>query len=111
MTAAYHPSADGQAERSVGIVKVALRCMLVGQYEENWPRILGEMEYAYNTTRQSSTSVSPFEALYGFPPPSFLPVTKGDLDFVTNRRLVRKAIKDSIVYTNIRIGIVFNAKH
>lgn len=35
MTAAHHPSADGQSERTKATVETILRCMLVGQYESN----------------------------------------------------------------------------
>ena len=34
MTTAYHPAADGQAERSNQTVEIALRTLLAGKYEQ-----------------------------------------------------------------------------
>jgi hypothetical protein len=68
MTTAYHPSADGQAEKSNDTIKVALRCMLIGQYEENWPSIIPETELALNTLVNTNTGYSPFEVVFGWQP-------------------------------------------
>ena len=42
MTTAYHPSADEQAKRINQTVETALRCLLVGSYEEIWDTILSK---------------------------------------------------------------------
>jgi hypothetical protein len=42
--AAYHPSADGQAERTNQVVNAALRCTLVGKHEEIWDIIVPQVE-------------------------------------------------------------------
>jgi hypothetical protein len=55
-----------------------LRCLLVGKYEENWPSILLEVELAYNCLKQTATTYSPFEVVYGFKPPTgFSMITDG----------------------------------
>ena len=59
---------NGQAERTNQTVKIALRCWLVGKYEENWALYLPDVEYALNTAENASTSTTPFELLYGVRP-------------------------------------------
>ena len=114
ITATNHPSADGQAERTVQTVKTALRYLLVGEYEENWPEILPEVELAYNNNKSSATGVSPFEAVHGFQPTAILapPHDKDqDLDFVTNRRLIWQSMHDAMTYTRMRMAMTFDSNH
>lgn len=68
ITTAYHPAADGQAERTNQSVEIALRCMLVGDYEEHWLKSIPEIERILNTLFNTSIGMSPFEALYGYSP-------------------------------------------
>jgi hypothetical protein len=69
LTTAYHPSADGQAERSNQTVETALRCLLVGRYEESWDNLLTDVEFSFlNTSTNAFSDVSPFEVLYGVKP-------------------------------------------
>ena len=108
MTAAHHPSADGQAERSNQTVEIALRTMLVGRYEENWISLLPEVELALNTAVNASSRVSPYEVIYGFPPKlTFHPMetnseakdlegNAGAAAFVERRELVRQDIMNTL---------------
>ena len=68
LTAAYHPSADGHAERTNQTTKVALQCLLANQGEHEWESLLPDVEFALNTTKSDATMTSPFELLYGVPP-------------------------------------------
>ena len=34
----------------------------------NWAKLLPSAEYAYNNSRSSSTTITPFKALYGYDP-------------------------------------------
>ena len=34
----------------------------------NWARLLPSAEFAYNNSRNSSTKITPFRALYGYDP-------------------------------------------
>ena len=65
MSAAYHPAADGQSEKTNDTIKVALRCLLVGKYEEKWLEILPEVEFHLNFLRNIASTYSPFEVVYG----------------------------------------------
>ena len=64
---AYHPQTDGQTEvinRSLGNL---LRC-LVGENCGNWDLVLPRAEFAYNSSVNRSTGMSPFEIVHGYKP-------------------------------------------
>lgn len=53
-----------------------LRCF-VSEEPRLWLKFLPLAEYWYNTSFHSAIGMTPFEALYGRPPPSLLPYTSG----------------------------------
>lgn len=94
MTTAYHPSADGQAERTNQTVEIALRCLLIGQYEEKWEEILFQIEYFFNCFQNVSIGQSPFGTLYGIKPRDLLfSIIRKDsqeaVDFLEERRMIQ----------------------
>jgi hypothetical protein len=116
MTAAYHPQADGQAERTNQTVETALRCLLVGKYVQTWSKHLGEVEYALNTSMNEATGTSPFKLLYGVEPVNpMLPVPRsenpGADHFLEERIRVRQDVADSIKLAQARMAIQFDAHH
>jgi hypothetical protein len=56
---AFHPQTDGQTERTNRILEQMLR-NYVNQRQDNWDLCLAPAEFAYNSTMQSSTKMSPF---------------------------------------------------
>jgi hypothetical protein len=64
---AYHPQSDGQTERVNQCVENYLRCMIFAD-PKKWTTWLPMAEYWYNTSFHNYLQVTPFEALYGFPP-------------------------------------------
>ncbi|KAL6331615.1 hypothetical protein AAG906_011555 [Vitis piasezkii] len=69
MTSAYHPQSDGQTEVVNRCIEQYLRCF-VHHKPRHWNSLLPWAEYWYNTTYHSSTGMTPFQALYGRPPPA-----------------------------------------
>jgi hypothetical protein len=60
----YHSSANDQAKKFNQIVKIALRCLLMRQYEKFWDNLLANVELFLNTSANASSEVSSFEVLY-----------------------------------------------
>jgi hypothetical protein len=65
-TTAYHPEADGQTERVC--LEQYLRCMAFNE-PKKWSDWLAAAEWWYNSSYHTSIKMSPFEALYEYPPP------------------------------------------
>lgn len=54
ITTAYHPAADGQAERSNQNIATALRYILMSKYEETWNNLLPHVKYVLNISINAS---------------------------------------------------------
>lgn len=67
LTTAYHPQADGQFERNVQTVTIALR-YFVDENQQYLVDILPFGEHASNSAVNASTGKTPFEPLFGFNP-------------------------------------------
>jgi hypothetical protein len=67
MTSAYHPQANGQAERLNQTLEQYLRHYL-NEKQDNWVELLPIAQYAYNSATSEPTGVTPFEALFGRTP-------------------------------------------
>jgi hypothetical protein len=65
---AYHPETDGQTERVNQCVEQYLRCMAF-QEPKKWCDWLPAVELWYNCSYHTTIKMSPFEALYEYPPP------------------------------------------
>jgi hypothetical protein len=63
-TTAYHPSADGQAERTNFALEVSLR-FFVNESQNDWVAKLKVIEAQTNNTLSASTKQAPNEILYG----------------------------------------------
>ncbi|GKV02869.1 hypothetical protein SLEP1_g15252 [Rubroshorea leprosula] len=78
-SSAYHPQTDGQTEVVNRCLENYLRCM-TGDRPTEWSKWLPLAEWWYNTNFHTATQISPFEALYGFPPPLHIVYVPGDSD-------------------------------
>ena len=63
-TTGYHPSGDGQVERQNRTLQGMLSAF-VSQHTVDWDLWPDPVTYAYNSSRQESTGVSPYEVVFG----------------------------------------------
>jgi hypothetical protein len=70
---AFHPQTDGQSEVVNKVIAMYLRCV-TGDRPRAWVDWLAWAEYCYNTSYHSAMRATPFEVVYGRPPPPILPV-------------------------------------
>ena len=77
MSSSYHPQSDGQSEVVNRCLETYLRCM-VSDKPKDWSKWIPFAEWWYNTTYHSATHTTPYEVVYGQPPPVHLPYLPGD---------------------------------
>ena len=72
---AFHPQTDGQTERLNSVPEQYLR-IYTNYQQSDWARLLPMAKFAYNNSKHSATTLSPFFANYGYHPRmSLLPPT------------------------------------
>ena len=76
MSSSYHPQSDGQTEVVNRTLEQYLRCF-AGDQPRKWFEWIPWAEFSYNTSTHSSTKMTPFEAVYGIPPPRLLAYVPG----------------------------------
>jgi len=75
---AYHPHSDGQTEVVNHCLEQYLRC-LCSQHPRQWENCLSWAEFWYNSSFHSTLGTTPFQALYGRPPPTVVNYLVGSL--------------------------------
>lgn len=63
ISSAYHPQTNGLVERFNQTLQRSL-VKLVNDYQNDWDELLDGVLFAYRTSIQKSTQVSPFELVY-----------------------------------------------
>uniref|UniRef100_A0A2N9FC87 RNA-directed DNA polymerase n=1 Tax=Fagus sylvatica TaxID=28930 RepID=A0A2N9FC87_FAGSY len=76
MSSAYHPQTDGQTEVVNRSLEQYLRAF-ASDKPQQWVDWLPLAEFWFNTNYHTSTHTSPFEALYGYPPPTLMEYIPG----------------------------------
>jgi len=75
-SSAFHLQTDGQSEVTNRIIVMYLRC-LAGDRPRTWLQWLPWAEFCFNTSHQSALRTTPFEVVYGRPPPALMSYTPG----------------------------------
>ena len=103
MSTAFHPQTDGQTERTNRTLEDMLRAY-VSHRQDDWDRFLTAAEFSYNSHKNASTELSPFEFNYGQQPhvPSalFKPTSthvQTTTEFLTSMENLAKMATDSLV--------------
>ncbi|KAJ0803307.1 putative nucleotidyltransferase, Ribonuclease H [Helianthus annuus] len=108
LSTAYHPQSDGQTEVVNRCLEGYLRCMVM-ERPYTWAKWVPLAEWWYNTTFHSSINMTPFEALYGYPPPLYIPYIKkdagnGELDeFLMDKEATIRLLKQSLTKAQNRM--------
>lgn len=96
LSTAYHPQSDGQSEVLNRCLEHYLRAM-TWQRPKEWAAWLPMAEWWYNTTFHSAIQATPYEVVYGQPPPLHLPycpqstvVDAVDRSFVAREEMINK---------------------
>jgi transposase InsO family protein len=76
LSTAFHPQMDGQSEAVNKSIAMYLRC-ITGDRPRSWLEWLPWAEYCYNTAFHSTLHTTPFQVVYGRPPPPILPYQLG----------------------------------
>ena len=75
-SSSYHPQSNSQIEVVNRILEQYLR-WFAGDQPRKWFDWIPWAELSYNTSVHSSTKMTPFEVVYGIPPPSLLKYVPG----------------------------------
>lgn len=67
LTTSHHPQTDGQSEAANKFIEYGLRAFC-NEYKDNWDEVLDEFVWAYNTTPNPVSKISPFVLMHGFQP-------------------------------------------
>ena len=68
MNTTYHPQTNGQTEVVNHYIETYLR-YFASSKPRSWAKFLPWAEYQYNTPLHSTTNTTPFQVVYGRPPP------------------------------------------
>lgn len=115
-SSAYHPQSDGQTEVINRTVEMYLRCF-TSAHPTKWMDWLSWAEYSYNTSFHSSLKTTPFEVVYGRPPPRLLPYSPGisKLDAVDialrTRDQILQSLRQNLLHAQQRMKATFDSKH
>ena len=67
MSTSRHPQTDGQSEKEIQTLIIALRAFC-NEHQDDWDQYLDLLELGFNSATQASTGASPFQLLYGREP-------------------------------------------
>ncbi|KAF9679018.1 hypothetical protein SADUNF_Sadunf07G0096400 [Salix dunnii] len=108
MSSSYHPQTDGQTEVVNRTLEQYLRCF-TGTQPKRWVDWLAWAEYSYNTVVHSSSKISPFEVVYGVPPPSMLSYVPGTTkvqavdDHLKTRDAILRDLRNNLLLSQNRM--------
>nr|KYP72099.1 Retrotransposable element Tf2 [Cajanus cajan] len=78
LSSAYHPQTDGQSEVVNRCLETYLRWCMCSENPQQWVKWIPLAEWWYNTTYHTAINATPYEIVYGQPPPASLPYLPGE---------------------------------
>src|SRR6202795_4957128 len=91
MATAFHPETDGASERVIRSVNQILRSF-VNDHQTDWNEKLPLVEFALNSSVNSSSKFAPFELNYGWMP-TMMTGIKQDTPYAGVKQFVERAIQ------------------
>jgi hypothetical protein len=119
LTTAYHPSANGQSERTVQTTEITLRCVIATEKKASteWDELLPDTQFILNTSPNASTGYTPFQLLYGVRPRDgtaammeSVPDESAD-EFCKTRQQIRDDASDSLRLAQAIMNSDFAQRH
>ncbi|KAL4012834.1 hypothetical protein IC575_029949 [Cucumis melo] len=98
---AFHPQTDGQSERVNRCLETYLRCFC-NEHPISWDKFIPWTELWYNTTFHASAKATPFQLVYGRPPPPLISyghqkIPNNEVKAMLNERdLALNALKENL---------------
>jgi len=90
LSTSYHPQTDGQIEVVNKCLETYLRCMCLDS-PHKWVQWLPLAEWWYNTTFHTAIKATPYEIVYGQPPPIHLSYLPGESSIeLVDRSLLKR---------------------
>lgn len=116
LSSAYHRQTDNQIEVLNRTMEMYLRCLTSSKPKE-WVTWLPWVKYCYNTSTHSAHSFTPFELVYGRPPPTLLLYFKGTTHVeavektLVERDILLRDARDRLLKAQHRMSQVYNKHH
>ncbi|KAI5334926.1 hypothetical protein L3X38_025059 [Prunus dulcis] len=114
-SSSYHPQTDGQIEVVNRTVEMYLRCF-TSHNQKEWVRWIPWAAYCYNTSIHASTKKTPYEIVYGKPPPNLLSYVPGTTQVeavdqeLRSREQVLKDLREHLLVAQERMKKFYDAK-
>jgi transposase InsO family protein len=116
MSTAFHPQTDGQSEAVNKTIAMYLRCA-TGDRPRAWLDWLPWAELCYNTSFHTALKATPFEVVYGRPPPPLLPyqpgsaVSKAVGDLLSDRDAFLAEVRERLLQAQEYAKRYYDAHH
>jgi hypothetical protein len=114
-SSAYHPQTDAQTEIVNKCIEQYLRCM-TGECPNQWAKWLPLVEWWYNTNYHSATKMTPYQVLYGVPPPLHIPYLPKDSvvesvdEYLSAKEEIIKRVREHLLAAQNMMTMVANRK-
>lgn len=102
MSTAYHPETDGQTKILNRSLETYLRCFTFEQ-PYHWSKWISWAEYSYNSSFHSATEMTPFQAVYGRPPPT-------PQQFLPGETKTKAVAQESVIQDELLRQLTYNLK-
>jgi hypothetical protein len=91
-TTPFHPQCNGLSEKTVQTTKAMIRAC-VDDNQTNWDQLLEKLSFAYNTSVQLTTKLTPFELQFGRKPNIPIDIVLPNSELHTREKIIKEIIE------------------